>query len=153
MIIKELRTLTEKQVQDLLLLMQELNSELKVSAEMMRKVAASQHSHLFVLEKEDGSIVGTATLCVFESLLGLNANVEDVVVLSSHRGQHLGRKLMEHLIDYARRELKEVNLYLTSRPNRVVANEMYKALGFERRETNVYKLAIKGSKMIENNNL
>lgn len=88
MIIKELYTLTEKQVQDLLLLMHELNPELKVSAEMMRKVAASRHSHLFVLEKEDGGIVGTATLCVFESLLGLNANVEDVVVLTPFRGQH-----------------------------------------------------------------
>ncbi len=150
MIIKELHTLTEKQVQDLLLLMQELNSELKVSAEMMRKIAASQHSHLFVLEKEDGGIVGTATLCVFESLLGLNANVEDVVVLTPFRGQHWGRKLMEYLIDYARRELKEVNIYLTSRPQRVVANEMYKALGFEQRETNVYKMAITSSDMSEN---
>lgn len=150
MIIKELHTLTEKQAQDFLLLMQELNSELKVSTEMMRKVAASQHSHLFVLEKEDGGIVGTATLCVFESLLGLNANVEDVVVLTSYRGQHWGRKLMEHLIDYARRELKEVNLYLTSRPQRVVANEMYRTLGFEWRETNVYKMAIKNSDKNDN---
>lgn len=150
MIIKELHTLTEKQIQDLLLLMQELNSELKVSAEMMRKIAASQHSHLFVLEKEDGGIVGTATLCVFESLLGLNANVEDVVVLTPFRGQHWGRKLMEYLIDYARRELKEVNIYLTSRPQRVVANEMYRALGFEQRETNVYKMAITSSETNEN---
>lgn len=150
MIIKELHTLTEKQVQHLLLLMQELNSELKVSAEMMRKIAASQHSHLFVLEKEDGGIVGTATLCVFESLLGLNANVEDVVVLTPFRGQHWGRTLMEYLIDYARRELKEVNIYLTSRPQRVVANEMYRALGFEQRETNVYKMAITSSDMSEN---
>lgn len=150
MIIKELHTLTEKQVQDLLLLMHELNSELKVSAEMIRKVAASQQSHLFVLEKEDGGIVGTATLCVFESLLGLNANVEDVVVLTPFRGQHWGRTLMEYLIDYARRELKEVNLYLTSRPQRVVANEMYKALGFEQRETNVYKMAIASADMNEN---
>lgn len=150
MIIKELHTLTEKQVQHLLLLMQELNSELKVSAEMIRKVAASQQSHLFVLEKEDGGIVGTATLCVFESLLGLNANVEDVVVLTPFRGQHWGRTLMEYLIDYARRELKEVNIYLTSRPQRVVANEMYRALGFEQRETNVYKMAITSSDMSEN---
>lgn len=150
MIIKELHTPTEKQVQHLLLLMQELNSELKVSAEMIRKVAASQQSHLFVLEKEDGGIVGTATLCVFESLLGLNANVEDVVVLTPFRGQHWGRTLMEYLIDYARRELKEVNIYLTSRPQRVVANEMYRALGFEQRETNVYKMAITSSDMSEN---
>lgn len=150
MIIKELHTLTEKQVHDLLLLMQELNSELKVSADMMRKVAASRHSHLFVLEKEDGSIVGTASLCIFESLLGLNANVEDVVVLTPYRGQHWGRKLMEHLIDYARRELKEVNLYLTSRPQRLVANEMYRALGFERKETNVYKMAIENSDTNDN---
>ena len=150
MIIKELHTLTEKQVQDLLLFMQELNSELKVSAEMIRKVAASQQSHLFVLEKEDGGIVGTATLCVFESLLGLNANVEDVVVLTPFRGQHWGRTLMEYLIDYARRELKEVNIYLTSRPQRVVANEMYRALGFEQRETNVYTMAIASADMNEN---
>lgn len=112
---------------------------------MMRNVVASQYSHLFVLEKEDGCIVGTASLCVFESLLGLNANIEDVVVLTPYRGQHWGRKLMEYLIDYARRELKEVSLYLTSRPQRVVANEMYRALGFEQRETNVYKMTITSS--------
>jgi ribosomal protein S18 acetylase RimI-like enzyme len=50
---------------------------------------------------------------------------------------------MEHLIDYARTELKEVDIYLTSRPQRVAANELYQSLGFRRKETNVYKLEIR----------
>ena len=69
-------------------------------------------------------------------------HIEDVVVLSSFRGQGLGRQLMEHLIDYARRELVSVDMYLTSKPSRVAANALYRALGFTPKETNVYKMSL-----------
>ena len=38
------------------------------------------------------------------------------------------------------RKRGEVTLMLTSRPSRVVANQLYQSLGFEKRETNVYKM-------------
>ena len=41
---------------------------------------------------------------------------------------------MEHIIDFPRRELAPVDLHLTSRLERVAANELYRKLGFERRE-------------------
>lgn len=53
--------------------------------------------------------------------------------------------MMEFIIDYARRELGDVELHLTSNPRRVAANNLYRSVGFQQRETNVYNMEIKGS--------
>ncbi len=140
--IEELFTISDAQVADLLTLMQELSQNTCVDAQMLRHVASQPSSHLFAMTEADGKVVGTATLCVFDSPTGRKAHVEDVVVLSSFRGQGLGRLLMEHLIDYARRELVSVDMYLTSKPSRVAANALYRALGFTPKETNVYKMSL-----------
>lgn len=142
MIIKELFSISDEQVNELLVLMNELNPVIYVDATMLRRVAASASSHLFVMKSECGRIIGTATLCVFDSPTGQKAHVEDVVVLSTYRGHGLGRVMMEHLIDYARKELVKVDIQLTSSPFRVAANGMYKAMGFQQKETNVYKMEI-----------
>ena len=143
MTIEELFSISDEQVKEIEALMKELNFELSVDAAMLRRVAESSSSHLFVMKEEDGRIIGTATLRVFDSPTGRKAHVEDVVVLSFYRGQGLGRMLMEYLISYARRELVKVDIYLTSRPVRVAANMMYKTLGFLQKETNVYKMTIR----------
>ena len=65
------------------------------------------------------------------------------MVAQTHRGQGLGRKLLEAIIDFAGNELGDVDLHLTSRPQRVAANALYQSLGFERRETNFYRLKIR----------
>lgn len=140
--IEELFTISDAQVADLLTLMQELSQNTCVDAQMLRHVAAQPSLHLFAMTEADGKVVGTATLCVFDSPTGRKAHVEDVVVLSSFRGQGLGRQLMEHLINYARRELVSVDMYLTSKPSRVAANALYRALGFTPKETNVYKMSL-----------
>ena len=93
---------------------------------------------------DDEHIIGCASLCVFHSPTGRKANIEDVVVGAGFRGQGIGRALMEHIIEFARRELAPVDLNLTSRPERVAANEMYRKLGFERRGTNVYRMRVEG---------
>ena len=88
-------------------------------------------------------ILGVATLCVYESPTGRKASVEDVVVSQACRGQHIGKRLMEHIITFARTNLADVDLCLTSRPHRVAANNLYRSLGFQPKETNVYKMPIK----------
>lgn len=142
LIIEELSVLSDSQVADLQVMMQELTPNSCVDAQMLRHVAEQPTSHLFAMKETDGKIIGTATLCVFDSPTGRKAHVEDVVVLSDYRGQGLGRRLMEHLIDYARRELVTVDMYLTSKPSRVAANALYRALGFMPKETNVYKMKL-----------
>lgn len=143
MTIEEQFSISDEQVEELLVLMNELNSEIYVDAAMLRRVAASTSSHLFAMKDENGKMIGTATLCVFDSPTGRKAHVEDVVVLSTYRGRGLGRVLMKHLISYARKELVKVDIQLTSSPFRVAANGMYKAMGFQQKETNVYKMVIR----------
>lgn len=139
--IVELHTLTKQNLTDLLALMNALDSSTTVSAGAIKAAAGCPQTHLFAA-MEDGRIVGTASLCVTSHPLGRKGGVEDVVVSPEERGKHIGRRLMEHIIDYARRELSPVELHLTSRPSREKANLLYQAIGFKRYETNVYKLKL-----------
>lgn len=143
MTIFELHTLTSAQIDDLLALMHELDAEITVTEEMLEQAAKAPETHLFSAMADDGPIIGSASLCVFHSPTGRKANIEDVVVGSGNRNQGIGRALMEHIIEYARRELAPMDLNLTSRPERVAANEMYRKLGFMRRGTNVYRMRVK----------
>ena len=140
--VMELKSLSEAQVAEVVELMGELDPEIPVTGEMVRKVLRTEGAHFFAAVDEEGRIVGCATLCVFVSPTGVKASVEDVVVSEKCRGQHLGRRLMEHVIEYARREIGAVDLHLTSRPHRVEANALYRSLGFEPKETNVYVMKI-----------
>ena len=142
MIIKELSILSDTQVKDILLLMGELTTSIAVTSEMLQLSMASNNSHFFAII-DDNRIIGCATLCVFDSPTGKKASVEDVVVSSSYRGQGLGRMLMQHVIEYAKTELHNVDIHLTSSPHRVAANQLYQQLGFQKRETNAYEMRIK----------
>lgn len=140
--ITELHTLSASQEKEILSLMLELDPEINVSSAMLHRAVTSAASHFFAVMTDDDHIIGCATLCVFESPTGRKASVEDVVVSSQYRGQGLGRLLMEHVIEYARKELKIVDIHLTSRPHRVAANELYKKLGFQQKQTNVYVMKV-----------
>lgn len=83
-------------------------------------------------------IVGSLTLAVFVIPTGVRAWIEDVVVDSAVRGRGVGEALSREAIRIARsRGARTVEL--TSRPSREAANRLYKRLGFQLRETNVYR--------------
>lgn len=146
--IEELYALTEAQISDLQELMKQLAPDIDVTSEMFIRTVESSNTHFFAMMNDEGCIVGCASLCVFESPTGRKASVEDVVVSSSYRGQGLGRMIMEYIIDYAKKELAPIDLHLTSNPQRVSANALYKAVGFEKRETNAYAMMIRSSSLI-----
>jgi ribosomal protein S18 acetylase RimI-like enzyme len=113
------------------------------SAERLQAMAASETTFLFLARhpNPDGSIVGTATLGLFETPTGVHAWIEDVVVDQSARRLGIGRALTLACVDKARAlGLKEV--HLTSRPARAAANSLYQDMGFIQRETNVYRLPL-----------
>ena len=100
----------------------------------------SESSTLFVA-LDEGTVVGTLTLVVFSIPTGRRAWIEDVVVDESSRGTGVGQQLTMAAVDEARlRDVRSIDL--TSRPSREAANAMYVKLGFERRETNVYRFSI-----------
>lgn len=138
--IVELNALTDAQVQEVIGLMGELDPTIIVTPEMVRRTVEAQGTHFFAVM--DGEhIVGCASLSIFDSPTGRKASIEDVVISSTYRGKHLGKQLMEHVIDYAR-TLAPITLQLTSRPERLEANQLYHSLGFQKRETNAYRMEI-----------
>ncbi len=95
---------------------------------------------LFVA-RVDGRIMGSLTLAFYRIPTGLKAWIEDVVVDDAARGRGVGAALNEAALAVARRRgAKDVSL--TSRPSREAANRLYQRIGFERRETNVYRYTL-----------
>jgi ribosomal protein S18 acetylase RimI-like enzyme len=116
------------------------------SAEQLAEMLAAPGTVLLVArlggEGEDqgrgGEIVGTLTLVLFRIPTALRAWIEDVVVDEAARGAGVGEALtlaaLERAADAGARTVD-----LTSRPSREAANRLYTRLGFELRETNVYR--------------
>lgn len=95
----------------------------------------------FLAREHDGTIVGVATLAVFPIPTGRRAWIEDVIVDEANAGQGIGALLTTAMLDHAR-SLGCVSVDLTSRPSRAAANHLYKKLGFQPRETNVYRFTL-----------
>ncbi len=91
--------------------------------------------------KVDGEVVGMASIYFIETLMGTKGYIEDVVVDKAFRGKGFGKDLTIGLIDIAK-SIGARYVDLTSLPDREAANEMYKSLGFEKRDTNVYRLRL-----------
>ena len=107
-------------------------------AAALSAIVASDASVLLLAE-EDGEVVGAMTLVVFTIPTGVRAWIEDVVVDEVARGRGVGDALNRAAIERAR-EAGARTVDLTSRPSREAANHLYHRLGFEQRDTNVYRL-------------
>ena len=137
----EICTLNDPQIADILGLMKELNADIPVTPQMLRRAVGAPGTRIFAAE--DGTrVVGCATLCVYDSPTGRKASIEDVVVASEYRGKGLGRALLERIIDFAGSRLAPIDLHLTSSPERTEANALYQSLGFIKRDTHAYKMTL-----------
>ena len=81
------------------------------------------------------------TLVLFRIPTGVRGIIEDVVVDESHRGQGIAAALTRYALDRAKR-MGARTVDLTSRPSREAANRLYQKLGFQQRETNVYRITV-----------
>jgi ribosomal protein S18 acetylase RimI-like enzyme len=104
----------------------------------LAEILSSPATILLVARQGAGPIVGSLTLVVFRIPTGRRAIIEDVVTDESARRKGVGEALAKAALQRAAaRGCRTVDL--TSRPSRESANRLYQRLGFERRETNVYR--------------
>jgi ribosomal protein S18 acetylase RimI-like enzyme len=100
---------------------------------LRQRVAGTDHPY--------GPIVGMLTLATFRLPTGVRAWIEDVVVDTSLRGRGIGEALTKAALDLAvAAGARTVDL--TSRPSREAANRLYRRVGFELRDTNVYRFTM-----------
>lgn len=107
------------------------------TAEDLERIVGHDACHLLVA-RDAGQILGSMTLVVFPIPTGVRAWIEDVVVDSDARGRGVGEALNRHALSIAD-DLGAKSVDLTSRPSREAANRLYKRLGFQERDTNVYR--------------
>ncbi len=118
------------------LLPQLSRARLPSRAELADLVASPACSLLIARDPDE--IVGTLTLATFRTPTGFHAWIEDVVVDTAVRGRGIGEALTRAALERAH-ELGAHEVNLTSRPSREAANRLYQRIGFQLRNTNVYR--------------
>lgn len=103
----------------------------------LEQIVASPATALLVA-RDDTGIVGSLTLVSFRIPTGLRTRIEDVVVDERARGKGVGLALNRAALEMAR-AMGATGTDLTSRPSRVAANRLYQKMGFEPRDSNVYR--------------
>lgn len=104
----------------------------------LKEIISSSSSEIFLMYRGH-EIIGMFTIANYLTPTGRKYWLEDVVVDNRYRGQLLGKRMVEEAIRLVEERGKSTFM-LTSKPVRVVANKLYSSLGFEKKETNVYKM-------------
>lgn len=140
--IEHIKTYSDELLDVLNKLMKQLSSSIPpLTNSYLSSVLSVPSFSLFVAKDDSNNIVGAGSLIVFEMLSGKRGVFEDVVIDESERGKGIGKMLLNEMIHKAReKNVKYIDL--TSRPKREAANNLYQSLGFEKRETNVYRLML-----------
>jgi len=140
--VEELSSYTFQDLADLDALMHELSATSFCNEGLLNNALNDMNVHVYVI-RDCGHILATGTLCIKHTLEFTIADIESVVVSSKCRGRGYGKELMIAMVEAA----KKINVHhiqLTSNPARLAANQLYQVLGFERYETNCYRLLLKG---------
>lgn len=132
-----LSAVSDEDALDIAGLLRQLSATATFSRRRLTAIAEHQATDLIVA-RQDGRIIGMATLVLVPLPSGLRGHVEDVVVDGSARGQGVARLLLQEVTERAT-ERGARTLDLTSRSSRESALRLYESVGFERRDTNVLR--------------
>ena len=125
------------------LLPQLSSSSIPLSEDRLLAILRSDAAHLLMAE-ENGTFLGTLTLVVFTIPSGIRARIEDLVVQTASRSRGAGQALVRKAMALAQSQGADA-VELTAHPSRAAARRLYEKLGFERRETHVYRRTLAGT--------
>ena len=108
----------------------------------VKDMIASSVNRLFVARRLDNKeIIGMLTMIIFRIPIAKKGLLEDIAVDKKYRKKGIGTKLITAALDLARKE-GVVYLDFTSRPTRTAANNLYRHLGFKKRDTSAYRIIL-----------
>ena len=132
---------TQELLDALTSLLPQLNPKLKpLTMERLNRVIGDPATTLLVVS-DDGLIVGAAAVLVYATPAFVKARIEDVVVDEHSRGKGVGEALVRRCMEVARERGAEI-VELQSARWRKEANRLYPRLGFQLRESNLYRLEL-----------
>jgi ribosomal protein S18 acetylase RimI-like enzyme len=140
--VEVVREATDEVVEAIARLLLQLSSTAGVpDRESVGRLVRSEANTLLVA-RIDGRAVGMLTLIMFPLSSGLRGRIEDVVVDEAARGHGVGAVLTEEALRLADAAGART-VDLTSRPSRRAANRLYERLGFQARDSTVYRFVVR----------
>ena len=124
-------------------LLPQLNPRLAVpDLDRLRRLVADPA--VTVLIARDGAeIVGTTTVIVYTTPFWIKARLDEVVVDAGARGKGVGEALINASLEVARAHgVQVVELQSGRGPNREAAHRLYERLGFQIRDTDVFRIVL-----------
>jgi GNAT superfamily N-acetyltransferase len=122
-------------------LLPQLNARLTLPPFERLAAIVADPSVTLLVARDGGEIVGTATVIVYTTPFWIKARLDEVVVDEAARGKGVGAALVTACVDIAREKGAQV-AELQSGVHRDAANRLYPRMGFERRESNLYRMIL-----------
>ena len=136
--VEVLNEITDEVVEAFSRLLPQLSTTAKqLDSAKLSAIVASPASTV-LLARLDKQIVGTLTLVTFTIPTGGRAWIEDVVVDEAARGRQVATTLIDEAIRIAR-QFGARTVDLSSRPSRESAGRLYERVGFQQRDTRMYR--------------
>jgi GNAT superfamily N-acetyltransferase len=124
-------------------LLPQLNATLPVPTMQRLKAIIADPAVTLLVAWDGDDLIGTATVIVYTTPFWIKARLDEVVVDQSARGKGIGEALVLACLDVARdRGAQVVELQSGRGPAREVANRLYRRMGFELRDSNIYRITI-----------
>ena len=123
-------------------LLPQLNPNLPAPTSEHLAVLLEDPGATLLIARDGDAIVGTALVIVYPTTLRVESRIEDVVVDGAARGRGIGEALIRECIEVARRRGASIVELQTARV-RVAANRLYERMGFERRDSNPYRMTLR----------
>jgi GNAT superfamily N-acetyltransferase len=124
-------------------LLPQLNPRLTIpDMDRLQRLVADPAVTLLVARDGD-EIIGTTTVIVYTTPFWIKARLDEVVVEAGARGKGVGEALVKASLDVARaRGVQVVELQSGKGPNREAAHRLYERLGFQTRDTDVFRIVL-----------
>jgi ribosomal protein S18 acetylase RimI-like enzyme len=140
--IETITAITPSAADSIAALVRQLSSSAKATTREELEAIVSARGTVLLAARQSGNLVGMLTLVTFAIPTGIRAIIEDVVVDERYRGQGVAQALTrEALVLADAAGARTVDL--TSRPSREAANRLYQKLGFQKRDSNVYRYTLR----------
>jgi ribosomal protein S18 acetylase RimI-like enzyme len=138
--IEEVCSITPAAAQAIAELVRQLSSSAKVPSENELEQILHSPAAILLTARASNKVVGMLTLVIFRIPTGVRGIIEDVVVDEAYRGQGIAEALAREALSRSE-AVGARTVDLTSRPSREAANRLYQKLGFQKRDSNVYRFS------------
>jgi len=139
--VEPVRELTPEIEDALARLLPQLNATLTVPDRKRVERILADSAVTLLVAREGDHIVGTATVIVYTTPFWIKARLDEVVVDQAARGKGVGEALVNACLAVGRERGAQVAELQSGRgPARVVANRLYRRMGFELRDSNLYRI-------------